>query len=167
MSVKTRAIGLLAGFILTLGPASSVVAETVGSEVQLTEAACAPGITETKVNFGTYVYRQSANSGNGGFVAVTSTDGAASFTVTDTSSGRRANCSTLVTASALLDRNGSNAINVSLRESPSGTAGNPITVTVAPGASKSVNAMIPDTLPGSFSVDTYRGTITVSDAAGS
>lgn len=167
MDFKSRAVGLLVGFVLTLGPAASVVAETVGSEVTLTQAVCAPGITEAKVNFGTYTYDPAMNSATGGFKAATANDGKASFTVTDTSTGRQANCSTQVTASQLLDSLGGNAINVSLKESPGGTSGNPITVTVAPGASKTVDAILPDSFPGTFRVDTYTGTITVTSAAGS
>ncbi len=166
MHVKTKAFGLFTAAVIVLSLTGGAVAQTT-TEVELTEAACAPGITQVNVDFGTYVFRQSANSGAGGFVALTSTDGTASFTVRDTSSGRRANCGIQVTASALFDSSGANGINVTLKESPGGTAGNPITVTVAPGASKTVDAMIPDTLSGSFGVDTYRGTITVSDAAGS
>lgn len=164
MQVKTKVFGFIAGFALVLSLAAGVVAQT--TKVELTEAACAPGITQAMIDFGTYVFRQSANSGAGGFVPLTSTAGTASFTVTDTSAGRRANCGIQVTASALVDSSGGNGINVTLTESPGGTAGNPITVTVAPNTGKTVDAMIPDTLSGSFGVDTYTGTITVSDAAG-
>lgn len=166
MEFKAKALGLFAGCVLVVSLTGGVVAQTT-TEVELTEAACAPGITQAKVDFGTYVFRQSANSGTGGFVATTSADGTASFTVRDTSAGRRADCRTQVSATQLLDSNNSNGINVTLKESPSGTAGNPITITVAPGGTKTVDATIPDTLPGSFSVDTYTGTITVSNAAGS
>lgn len=166
MHVKTKVLGFFAGSALVLSLATGVVAQTT-TEVELTEAACAPGITQANVDFGTYVFRQSANSGAGGFVPLTSTAGKASFTVTDASAGRRADCSTQVTASSLLDSSGTSGIPVTLKENPSGTAGNPITVTVAPGGSKTVDAMLPDTLAGSFSVDTYTGTITVTNAAGS
>ncbi|MEJ7901080.1 MAG: hypothetical protein WKF63_04490 [Thermomicrobiales bacterium] len=167
MNFKTTAAGLFAGFVLTLGPAAIVLAETVGSEVTLTEATCAPGITQANVDFGTYVFDPVMNGGVGGFRAATVNDGKASFTVTDSSAGRRADCRTQVEASQLLDNNGGNAINVTLKESPSGTAGNPITVTVAPGASKTVDATLPDNLAGTSPVDTYTGTITVTTAAGS
>ncbi len=167
MHLKSRAAGLFAGSVLVLSLASGVVAETVGSEVTLTEAPCAPGITEMSVNFGTYVYDPLMNATAGGFRAATANDGKASFTVTDTSTGRQANCTTQVTATQLLDGNGTNGINVTLKENPGGTSGNPITVTVTPGTSKTVDATIPDALSGSFSVDTYTGTITVTSAAGS
>ncbi|MBA2469042.1 MAG: hypothetical protein H0V37_06515 [Chloroflexia bacterium] len=166
MHVKTKAFGLFTAAVIVLSLTGGAVAQTT-TEVELTEAACAPGISQVNIDFGTYVFRQSANGGTGGFVALTSTDGTASFTVTETSAGRRANCGIQVTASALVDSGGGNGINVTLKESPGGTGGNPITVTVAPGASKTVDATIPDTLSGSFSVDTYRGTITVDAAAGS
>lgn len=166
MQLKARVFGFFTGGVLVLSLASGVVAQTT-TEVELTEAACAPGITQATIDFGTYVFRQSANGNTGGFVAASGMDGTASFTVADSSAGRRANCSTQVTASQLLDTNGGNGINVTLKESPGGTPGNPITVTVAPGSSKTVGATLLDTLPASFSVDTYRGTITVTNAAGS
>ena len=167
MNLKTTAAGLFAGFVLTLGPAAIVLAETVGSEVTLTEATCAPGITQANVDFGTYVYNPDLNSGDGGFGAATSNDGKASFTVTDTSAGRLADCRTQIEASQLLDSSRLRGINVTLKESPSGTAGNPITVTVAPGASRTVDATLPDNLAGTSPVDTYTGTITVTTSAGS
>ncbi|MDQ3656980.1 MAG: hypothetical protein M3457_18140 [Chloroflexota bacterium] len=167
MDFKAKAVGLFVGFVLTLGPAASVVAETVDSEVTLTETACAPGITQANVDFGTYVFDPEMNGGLGGFRATTANDGKASFTVMDASAGRRADCRTQVEASVLLDSFGGNAISVLLKENPDGTSGNPITVTLAPGTSTTVDALLPDNLPGTSRVDTYTGTGTVSNAAGS
>lgn len=166
MHLKTRVFGLFTGALLVLSIVHGVVAQTT-TTVRLTEAACAPAITEGSVNFGTYIYDRTLNSGQGGFKAATGTDGKASFTVRDSSTGRQANCRIQVEASRLLDSLAGNGINVSLKETPSGTAGNPITVTVAPTGSKTVEATLPDSLPGSSRLDTYTGTITVTTASGS
>ena len=164
MRLKTRAFGFLAGVSLVFSLANGVVAQTT-TEVELTEAACAPGITQMKVDFGTYVYDPTINS-TGGFRAATATDGKASFTVADTSAGRQANCRIQVEASQLLDSNRQNGINVTLTESSGAPTGNPITVTVAPGSGKTVNATLPDSLPKTSPIDTYAGTITVTIATG-
>lgn len=163
MNFKTKAIGLFAGSALALSLAGGAMAQQADSTVVLTENDCAPGISTTEVDFGTYVY----DADTGEFVPEGAGDGEASFSVTDSSGNRQSDCDIEIAASTLTDSNDANPITVTLDEDGADPAntGNPITVTVAPNGSATIGASLPATLDNTFSPDTYTGDITVTDAS--